>query len=236
MKPIFTIVVLFFTVQISAQDTAVFFTEANTFFATHVSNGRVDYKTIKSDPSTLDALLAHASKIEVSTEHKETYQSFWINTYNLAVIKGIVSKYPVESPLKIGGFFDNKIYDVGGLKTTLNNIENKLLRAKFPSEARFHFVLVCAGLGCPPLISEAYTPAKLETQLQQQTTIALNNPNFIKVNGNKVQISQIFEWYKEDFTKNGNVIKYINSFRREAIPAKAKVSYYLYDWSLNDSK
>lgn len=236
MKPIHTLVVFLFTVQLSAQDTAVFFTDANAFFATHVSNGRVDYKAVRSDPSTLDDLLSQAAKIKVTTENKKTYQSFWINTYNLAVIKGVVSKYPVESPLKIGGFFDNKTYDVGGLKTTLNSIENKLLRAKFPSEARFHFVLVCAGLGCPPLIGEAYTPAKLETQLQQQTTIALNNPNFIKVKGNKVQISQIFEWYKEDFTRNGGVIKYINSFRREAISSKAKVSYYSYDWTLNDSE
>ena len=236
MKPIHTFVALLFAVHLSAQDTADFFADANVFFATHATNGRVDYKTIKSDPSSLDALLAQAAKIKVTTENKAAYKSFWINTYNLAVIKGVVLKYPVESPLKIGGFFDNKTYDVGGHQTTLNNIENKLLRAKFPSEARFHFVLVCAGLGCPPLIGEAYTPAKLEAQLQRQTTLALNDPNFIKVNGNKVQISQIFEWYKEDFTRNGGVIKYINSFRREAISSKTKVSYYSYDWTLNDSE
>jgi hypothetical protein len=236
MKPIHTLVAFLFVIQLSAQDTAVFFTDANAFFSTHVSNGRVDYKAIKSDSSTLDDLLAQAGEIRVTMANPATYQSFWINTYNLAVIKGIVSKYPVASPLKIGGFFDNMTFDVGGVQTTLNNIENTLLRAKFPSEARFHFVLVCAGLGCPPLIGEAYTPAKLETQLQRQTTIALNNPNFIKVNGNKVEISQIFEWYKEDFTKNGSVIKYINSFRRKAIPTKAKVSYYSYDWTLNDSE
>ena len=236
MKPIFTIVVLFFTVQLSAQDTAAFFAYANAFFATHVTNGRVDYKTIKSDPSSLNDLLSQAAKIKVTAENKAIYKSFWINTYNLAVIKGVVSKYPVDSPLKIGGFFDNKTFNVGGIQTTLNNIENKLLRAKFPTEPRFHFVLVCAGLGCPPLIGEAYAPDKLENQLQQQTTLALNDPNFIKVIGNKVQISQIFEWYKEDFTKNGSVIKFINSFRREAIPTKAKVSYYSYDWTLNDSE
>ena len=138
--------------------------------------------------------------------------------------------------MKIGGFFDKTTHEIGGVKTTLNDLENKLLRKVFPKEARFHFVLVCAGLGCPPIINEAYTPAKLEAQLQRQTTIALNNPNFIKVKGNKVQLSQIFEWYKGDFTQNGSEIDYINKFRKETIPSKARVSYYPYDWTLNQVK
>ncbi|WP_299213218.1 DUF547 domain-containing protein, partial [uncultured Dokdonia sp.] len=142
----------------------------------------------------------------------------------------------LKKPLDIKGFFDKITYELGGVKTTLNELENILLRKVFPQEARFHFVLVCAGLGCPPIINEAYTPGKLETQLQRQTTIALNNPNFIKVKGNKVQLSQIFEWYKADFTQNGNEIDYINTFRKEAIPTNAKVSYYPYDWTLNEVK
>ena len=95
-------------------------------------------------------------------------------------------------------------------------------------------MLVCAGLGCPPIISQAYQPETLEAQLQKQTEIALNNPNFIKVNGKKVQLSQIFEWYKEDFVRAGTEIEFINRFRREAIVEKAKVSYYNYDWRLNE--
>ncbi|MFT5750634.1 MAG: hypothetical protein ACI828_000272 [Flavobacteriales bacterium] len=236
MKTIKIIFVFLCVAKLSAQDTDAYFADADIFFAAHVTNGRVDYKTIKNDPSSLDALLVQAAAIRVTTANADSYKAFWINTYNLAVIKGVISKYPVKSPLKIGGFFDNMKYEVGGIHTTLNDIENKLLRAKFPSEPRFHFTLVCAGLGCPPIIGEAYAPAKLEAQLQRQTVIALNNPNFIRVKGNKVQLSQIFEWYKEDFIQNGSEVEYINTFRKEAIPVKAKVSYYPYDWTLNASK
>ena len=70
--------------------------------------------------------------------------------------------------------------------------------------------------------------------MQEQTEIALNNPNFVKVKGNKVQISQIFEWYKGDFTQDGTEIEFINVFRKEAISEKAKISYYNYDWRLNE--
>lgn len=219
-----------------AQNIDTFFTKADTFFGKHVTNGKVNYKAIKANPEGLNELVELAKEITVSKSDAKTYQAFWINGYNLSVINGIVKKYPTKSPLNIKGFFDKTKHDIGGKQITLNDIENKLLRANFKSEARFHFVLVCAGLGCPPIINEAYTPSNLESQLQRQTEVALNNPAFIKVKGKKVQLSQIFEWYKGDFTQNGSEVDYINKFRKVPIDAKAKVSYYPYDWKLNDIK
>ena len=218
------------------QSTSEFFEKADGFFSTHVSDGRVNYKAIKADPSTLDALLNQAASLEVSSSEASTYQAFWINAYNLAVIKGIVNAYPIKSPLDKAGFFDKTTYALGGQDITLNDIEHKMLRAVFPEEARFHFVLVCAGLGCPPIISSAYTPAALEGQLQTQTELALNNPDFIQVKGKKVYLSQIFEWYKGDFTQGGkSLIDYVNQFRKEQLNPKSKVGYYPYNWALNEN-
>ncbi len=236
MKKI-TILLVLLSIQFGfSQSSTVFFTKADSFFKTYVSNGRVNYKNIKKAPSSLEELLKIAANVNVTKNDVKTYQAFYINAYNLAVIKGIVDKYPTKSPLDIKGFFDKTTYVLGGKKTTLNDLENKILRKNFPKEARFHFVLVCAGLGCPPIIPSAYKPSTLEDQLQRQTVKALNNPNFIKVKGNKVQLSQIFEWYKVDFTQDGSEVDFVNKFRKEKIPAKAKVSYYSYDWSLNQTK
>lgn len=236
MKRLFLAAILIATTSLYAQSPDTFISKANDFFKTNVSNGRVNYKAIKSNPDALQELVALGKEVRVTTANAASYQAFWINAYNLHVINGIVDNYPTKSPLDIKGFFDKTTREVGGKNITLNDIENKLLRAQFPKEARFHFVLVCAGLGCPPIINEAYKPSNLEAQLQRQTKIALNNPNFIKVKGNKVQLSQIFEWYKGDFTHSGSEVDYINKYRNEAIPAKAKVSYYSYNWTLNDTK
>tara|TARA_R110002153_G_scaffold254706_4_gene413181 strand:- start:5610 stop:6326 length:717 start_codon:yes stop_codon:yes gene_type:complete len=228
---------LFLTVtSISAQDLDEFFNSADSFFKTNVMDGKVKYADIKNNPKTLNAILESAKGISVSETDAATYQAFWINAYNLLVIDGIVKNYPLKSPLDVAGFFDKKKHEIGGKSLTLNGIENYLLRAKFPTEARFHFVLVCAGLGCPPIINTAYTPKTLESQLQKQTVMALNNPTFIKVNKNKVQISQLFEWYKGDFEQNGSTVDFINTYRKEQLPDNAKVSYYSYDWSLNEAK
>ena len=232
MKNLFIVCLLVISTLSCAQNTDTFFTKADAFFSKHVENGRVDYKAIKSDPAQLEELIKMSNDISVATSDAKSYQAFWINVYNLSVIKGLVDNYPIKSPMDKSGFFDATKHNVGGKSVTLNTIENKLLRGEF-HEPRFHFVLVCGAIGCPPLIDEAYKPATLEKQLQKQATLALNNPEFIKVGKNKVQLSEIFKWYKEDFVKNGDEIAYINKFRKEPIDGKSKVSYYPYNWSIN---
>jgi len=216
-----------------SQTTKSLFDGADAFFGMYVSDGKVDYKAIKNHPETLESLLKKAEIIKVSPSDPNTYKSFWINAYNLSVIKGIIDNYPINSPLDKKGFFDETQYALGGISLTLNDIENKMLRAKF-EEARFHFVLVCGAKGCPPLISEAYKPSALESQLQTQAEKSLNKPEFIQVSKVNVALSEIFKWYKEDFTKNGkSEIAFINQFRSDKIPSNYTISYYPYNWQLN---
>ncbi len=222
---------------LSAQELDEFFSKSNDFFGSYVQNGLVDYKSIKGSPEELNGLLNLSSEVTISKGDVKNYQAFWINAYNLYVIKGIVDNYPVKSPLDINGFFDKTTHHIAGQNITLNDIENKLLRGNFPEEARFHFVLVCAGLGCPPIINEAYLPESLENQLQKQTELALNNAEFVRVKGKKVLFSQIFEWYNGDFTQGGkSEIDFVNQYRKEKLSPNAKTGYYPYDWTLNEIK
>jgi hypothetical protein len=226
----------FVVTTISAQDLPTFFTKSDSFFNSYVVDGRVKYAAIKNNPQQLNDILKSAKDISVATSDTEIYQAFWINVYNLLVIDGVVENYPLKSPLDIAGFFDSIEHNIGGEVTTLNGIENNLLRAEFPNEPRFHFVLVCAGLGCPPIIDEAYRPSTLDTQLQQQTSKALNHPEFIRVDGSEVRISQIFEWYKSDFERAGGIVTFINEFRNSKLSYDVRVGYYPYDWSLNSAR
>ena len=217
-----------------SQNTNVFFENADTFFKTYVGNGTVAYDKIHKDPSSLYEVLELAKTITVSKTDKNTYQAFWINAYNLSVIKSVINNYPIKSPLSVNGFFDKTTHDIGGKSITLNDIEHKLLRGQF-KDARFHFVLVCGALGCPPLINEAYLPSTLNNQLEMQTKKAINGA-FIQVNTKKkrVLVSQIMEWYKVDFTMNGmDEIDFINNYRTTKLEGKYKLSYFTYNWKLN---
>lgn len=227
-------VLLLNVITVKGQDLNLFLSEADTFFKEHVDNGKVAYANIHKDPSELNNILTLAKVVSVNKEDASNYQAFWINAYNLSVIKGIINNYPTNSPLDIPGFFDTTTYSLGGKEITLNDIEHKLLRGQF-KDARFHFVLVCGAVGCPPLISQAYLPRTLNEQLEAQTKIALNG-DFLRVNAKKkrVEASQIMEWYKEDFTMDGaNEIDFINKYRTDKIPSNFKLKYFPYDWKVN---
>lgn len=229
-----TFLLCFLNISI-AQNVSSFFIKTDAFLKENVLNGKVNYDAIKKNSSSLNFLINEIAEINISKENATTQKAFYINAYNIIMINAIVSRYPVKSPMDIAGVFDKTKYPIAGTKLTLNDIENKMIRAKY-NDARIHFVLVCGANGCPPITNFAYTPELLDKQLEQQTKLALNNPNFIKINDkNKtVEVSQIFEWYKEDFSsKNSSLIDFLNKYKTAKIASNYKIIYYNYDWSLN---
>ena len=233
-KQFIILLIALISIEGLSQDLNVFFNKTDAFLKANVSNGKVAYSKIYSNQNELNNILGIAEGISVSKNDANNYQAFWINAYNLSVIKGIIDNYPTNSPLDNAGFFDKTIYSLGGKNITLNDIEHKLLRGQF-KDARFHFVLVCGAIGCPPLINHAYLPNTLNAQLEAQTKTALNG-SFLRVNAKKkrVQASQIMEWYKDDFTMNGETeIDFINKYRTEQLDSKFKLTYFPYDWNVN---
>jgi len=210
-----------------------FYSQADKFFKNHVTNGKVDYAKAKTS-STLKTLITRVENTNLSNADDLNKKAFYINAYNLLVINAAAKAYPLGAVTEISGFFDKKKHKVAGQTFTLNNLEKeKLLKAT--KDARLHFVLVCGAVDCPPIVNFAYTPEKLDMQMETQTRKALNSPNFIKVNGNKVELSQIFKWYTKDFGgSQKSVIRFINKYRKNILNPSAKFSYYNYNWQLND--
>jgi hypothetical protein len=232
----FALTLLAFSAMLTAANTddpqGDFISDTDALLKRYVKQGRVDYVGLKAS-NDLDPLIQKVATVDLSVLKGNDKKAFLINAYNLLVIKQVLENYPLKSVLDVNGFFDGKKQNVGGRKLTLNQLEKELLLKEF-NDARLHFVLVCGALGCPPIINFAYTPAKLEAQLSKQTKLALNDPAFLRVNGDKAELSKIFEWYASDFGGSKSaVLGFINKYRDEAVPTSAKVSYYTYDWTLN---
>lgn len=211
---------------------ADFFSDTDNFLKKYVSNGLVDYKTLKSNPADIKSLYTMIGKADLTDADKPTQTAFYINAYNLITIYAIVDKMPISSPLDVPGFFDTKKHQVAGAYMTLNELENKKLRP----DPRVHFALVCGAKGCPKLQSKAFLPATVMDQLTAVTKAAMNDTEFIRVNSatKTVAISQIFDWYKDDFIKSaGSDLAYINANRSAKIPSDYKKEFYTYDWKLN---
>lgn len=207
----------------------------NDLLKTHVSaDGKVNYKGFKKDKTELDEYLQHLSehfpKDSWTTNEKLAY---WINTYNAYTISLIVERYPVKSIMDIQNAWDIKFIQLGDQTYTLNNIEHQIIRKKF-DEPRIHFVLVCAAISCPVLLNEAYIADNLEQQLQQQGEQFINDPSKNSIKNNKAKVSQLFNWFGDDFTKNGSLIEYLNQFSEIKLEPNAKIDFLEYNWDLNE--
>lgn len=212
----------------------------------HVTaTGQVNYKSFVKDTIELNKYLTLLSKTPPNSKtwSKEAQMAYWINAYNAFTIKLITKYYPVKSIKDIGSViqipfvntpWDIKFITIGNEKIDLNTIEHQKLRKAF-DDPRIHMALVCASKSCPILLNEAYTPEKLESQLTRQTKAFLSDPFRNKVSTETLQISQIFNWYKMDFTKNGGTVQsFISTWSGIKVKSGAKIDYLEYDWGLNE--
>jgi hypothetical protein len=206
------------------------FADFDQFFRENVQGGRVRYVDLAVSPVVLEDLVRRIGETDLSQASAVQTKAFSINAYNVLVIWQVVEHYPIPSPMDIAGFFDRQTYLVAGKKKTLNELE-----AGLRSDPRVHFALVCGALGCPKILNAAYLPAKLDQQLDAVTRQALNDPVFMRYQeGDQfVELSQIFNWYAQDFGGEAAVLAYINGFRTRPIPEETAISYYDYNWKLN---
>ena len=162
-----------------------------------------------------------------------------INAYNAFAIRWILENYPTESILALDKSFARKAHLIGGKKVALDDIEHGTLRPTIGYRA--HAALVCCARSCPPLQRTAYTAAGVEAQITAAYTawLAREDLNQFEAAANRVKISSIFKWFKEDFEKAGGVPKVLAQYAPAASRAflakgSYKIEYLPYRWGLND--
>lgn len=235
---VLSLIALFFTRSIVAQTASQepFFDAVDAFLATHVRAGGVDYAAIKKQPAALDALLRTIAETNRAALAPADDKAFLVNAYNILVIKTVVDRLPLASPLDDAGFFNKAAYPVAGATLTLDDLEKKTLYVAYP-DARLHFALVCAARGCPELIPDAYRGATLDAQLDRQTRHAMTSPQIVQYDAGAktARLSELFTWYAADFTRDHpSVLAFINAYRSTPIPESTAVTALPYDWKLND--
>ena len=104
MKKYLILVFVVFAFKGYSQDVNLFFDKADAFFKANVLNGKVAYSKIHKNQDGLNEIIHLAETISVSIDNPKVYQAFWINAYNVSVIKGIINNYPTKSPLDNAGF------------------------------------------------------------------------------------------------------------------------------------
>ncbi len=203
----------------------------------HVSeSGKVDYKAFINNKDKLEQYLSLLKSSHPDKQWtKDEQMAYWINAYNAFTIKLILNNWPVNNIKNIGNEspWDIEFIKIEDQTYNLNAIEHKILRKKF-NDPRIHFAVNCASVSCPKLLNEAYTANKLDQQLTSRAKDFINKTSKNIIKENKIIISNIFKWYKEDFIQKGTLIDYINQYSNIQINKNAKIEYKPYNWSLNN--
>ena len=202
-----------------------------------IKNGKVDYKKLKEDTKFLEKI----EKIEttdISNYTRNEKFAFWLNAYNFITLKSVIDQ--IEKNSAWGGnlsyfsrikFFFIKKHKVAQTRKSLHNIENKILRKEF-NDARIHFAINCASIGCPALPNSTFQPETLEEDLEELALNFIQPPEVIfNAEENILHLSQIFKWYKRDFKPD--LLSFLKKYI-EISSENPKIEYNNYDWKNNN--
>lgn len=235
----------------------------------YVVGTKVNYTSLKYNRTQLDAVVdsfGGISAAELKDWSTEKQIAYWINAYNVFTLQAIVDNYPIQSSWlnwfkfiprnsikQISGVWNELKWLAAGSEITLDEIEHDKLR-KIYKEPRIHFAINCASISCPPLNRKPYVAERLNQQLSNAVKLFLASELGLRIEGTRLQVSSIFDWYGEDFIDEyAHLIDLSRSAKERAIlgvvaehgPQKASklardrnanVRFLRYNWSLNETE
>lgn len=209
-----------------------------------VKDDLVNYRQIASS-TELDRQLAELERVSPSkiVDPKEQL-TFWINTYNVLIIKNVADHYPVSSIVKIGRELSMRKFVIGGHTYSTADIMDNQIKPRLVGENAQALFCVCGGAkGYPPLINHAITARSLVEDMKNNTEKFIANPANVYANAemNKFTLSPFFKWYEDLFTREyGSPFVFVNTVlspdnRLDLNNPNVQQSYMInFDWQLND--
>lgn len=219
-----------------------------------VKGDRVDYQVVGKRSADLLAFVQENAQLDparFANFTRDQQLAYYLNAYNARVLQ-VLSQSAVKSIMDIPGVFDKQTFTLNRQEITLNDLENKLIRAQF-KEPRIHFALNCGARSCPALQNRPFRAETLEKQLDDGARAFLKRSDALSVDlqTGDVKLSKIFEWFEQDFTGGSSrprpglkreqeavlyfVSRHVSSleWQKHLAIGPVKLSYMDYDWARN---
>lgn len=215
----------------------------------------VDYDALLAAPAVLEDYLNELTAVTpeaYAAWTKSQQLAFLINAYNAFTLKLILDHYPVDSIRSIGSFWQNpwknRFFRLLGRSMHLDQLEHETIRAPGVfDDPRIHFAVNCASIGCPALRPEPFVAEQLNAQLEDSTRRFLADTSRNRLRDGRLEVSSIFDWYREDFARGWRGSKSLHAFftlyadalalpeaaQQELSRGKLNIAFLDYDWSLN---
>ena len=199
---------------------------------------RFDYGAITDvDRARLASFISYMESMEPRQMNSLEQKAYWLNLFNACLIKYLIEAEPKRSVRELGGrLWRRDMAYISMQDVSLDNIEHGILRPIF-NDPRVHFSLVAGTIGSGELSPIAFTADNVEQLLEENTHKFINHPRGVKIEGNKIIVSQIFRWYRADFGGNTQgvrefILRYLDEEKKAAFE-NIKSLDYEYSWRLN---
>ncbi|KXJ12165.1 hypothetical protein AC249_AIPGENE9771 [Exaiptasia diaphana] len=232
----------------------------------------IDYASLKNSKlfEEYQSLAHDLQGTAITVLSVEEKMAFFLNVYNALTIHGLAMSSHKDghlptSVLEIKQFWRNTAYNIGGYTLSLDDIEHGILRGNKPHpssptplftkedprceltikpmDPRIHFALVCGAKSCPPI--NVYSEKNLENGLNAASKNFCSQE--VEIVGNKVILSKIFMWYKQDFAEDDiSLLRWISTYLPTDMKTKmghlikqmegnekVEIEYKGYNWTLN---
>jgi hypothetical protein len=231
-------------------------------------DGKVDYAKVRRQKNNILSIMdriANMSIGEYALLESSDQAAFWINTYNICVIKVVYDNYPIvpsrikmifypaQSIMQIDKPFTDKYFEVMGNEYNLEQIEKQVLSAY--GDAKALFALSEGALSSPRLKNSPYRGLTLDDEINKQLQSTLARSDYVRVDsrGKEIWLSRFFREKLDLFSSYGtrtkftersederaviNFLSQYNSVTNWAIYGKAeyRIKYGYFDWRLNDT-
>ena len=204
--------------------------------APFIKNGKVDYYKLSKEKGFLEKVEEFEEKDISDYSYKKKF-AFWLNAYNFLTVKAVLEI--LEKNESWNGnfsywakfrFFIVRKHRVAGMKKSLKQIEDKILRKEF-KDPRIHFAINCASVSCPVLPGSLFDSEHLEEDLELLTQDFMNSDN-VKYNkkSDEISLNQIFKWYSKDFEPS--VLEFIKKYKKIE-STNPTIVYQKYNWKVN---
>jgi len=174
--------------------------------------GLVNYSKLRRYRGQLNQMVEKLADIKPEvyiTWSRSEKIAFWINSYNICILKGITDNYPINpsrvmllfypanSVMHIRGMRTEMYFMIMGIQYTLDEIERDILLARF-EEPRACFAVNYGTIASAPLRNEPYIGKVLDKQLDEQMRNYFARPDAFRVDetARVVYLSPIFKMYK----------------------------------------
>jgi hypothetical protein len=220
---------------------------------------RVDFKNMhllreQKDEDFMELVSAIEKKMasfDIIGSSKNAQAAFYINAYNYTglrlINKGYVKKGKIIETIRDLSRTSINPYEILTRETvafktgitSMDDIIKKKLKPLFSErgkvkDARFMMALNGGMLGRSFLYNHAFTPLKLEEQLNEVTKNALKLKRMATLDKRTLKLARHFKWYKEYFEEaSGSLENFVKDggFNPDSFD---NVRYQDFDWSLND--